>query len=98
MFSEAFQIYGRDRNYPSLFKRSGSTISLIKQHQSESCKLKGPNINIQSKPVESSDVLLFEKALMRDKDYRFAGVIDDLVPNKSGSYYIRPSDFGGDIL
>ena len=86
----AFQIHGRTNNYPLIFNRNGSTVSLKSQHTD---KVKTPKIiaeKVKPKLTEfSTDTTLLEKVLLNKKNFKKAILIDNLVPNEPGLYCIR---------
>jgi len=86
-----FQIHGRTKNYPALFNRNGSTVSLI--GQSNEIKIVPKVINEKDKPKEvTRDSSSTEKVLMNSINFKPAGTIDDSVPNEPGLYCIRITD------
>ncbi len=90
---DAFQIHGRTRNYPKIFNRNGSIVSLIGQTNvkvvSSHAKEEKPR---QKLTAISKDPLLLEKVLINEKNFKRADLIDDLVPDHPGMYCIRISD------
>lgn len=88
-----FQIHGRTKNYPQIFNRNGSTVSLIGQaniklatHRQQTNKQKSKLTDILT------DTALIEKVLMNENDFKSAAIIDNLVPDDSGLYCIRIKD------
>lgn len=90
----AFQIYGRTRKYPNIFKRNGSTVSLIGGSTSNSSSPRTEQTKrvIKSTQVSSVDSSLLLKILMNEKNFKSAGTIDNLVSHSSGLYCIRIND------
>ncbi len=91
---QAFQVYGRTRNYPSIFDRDGSTIFLVGEayRKVATPKLKSakqPKLVVQN---SISDVNSLIKNLMNEANFKSTNEIDCLVPNASGLYCIRISD------
>jgi hypothetical protein len=92
---EPFQIHGRTKNYPQLFIRNGSTVSL---HGQPNIKVAIP-LNQNAKPTiepkrkkKSIDYSQLETVLMNEKSFKIASIIDNLVPNNPGFYCIRIDD------
>ncbi|MBZ0247438.1 MAG: winged helix-turn-helix domain-containing protein [Cyclobacteriaceae bacterium] len=86
----AFQIHGRTRNYPHLFDRDGSLVSLKSNTRIEKVK---HQINRKARiNTLGADQTLLVKDLMNDKNFRPAGSIDSLVPDDPGLYCIRISN------
>ena len=86
----AFQIHGRTRNYPQLFDRDSSWVSLKGELNSPS-KLtnKGNENQLASTPIYSNvESNLFER-LMNESNYKPVAGIDSLVPHNPGIYCIR---------
>lgn len=87
---DPFQIHGRTKNYPSIFNRNGSTVSLKGQSNDKAFT---PKAEIEEKKTSigaiSKDVLLLEKVLMNEKNFKSASIIDDLVPDDAGLYCLR---------
>ncbi len=90
-----FQIHGRTRNYPTLFSRSGSTVSLVKWGDSPpvtstQAPLAASSPAVPQTPTASvSEVAELEKALLNPDAFRLAGTIDNDVPRGPGLYAIR---------
>lgn len=87
---QAFQIHGRTRNYPHLFERDGSMVSL-------KSKVGNEHVIAVTKPTPKiTKVLanhgLLVSVLMNEKNFKPASIIDDLVPDKPGLYCIRVSN------
>lgn len=87
---QAFQVHGRTRKYSRIFERNGSTVSLIGKSNS---KLSAPEKRIIKKAKSKktkieADIALFEKALMKEINFKSAAIIDDLVPDVTGFYCI----------
>ena len=91
---QAFQIHGRTRNYPNIFDRDGSTVSLIGQTKSnvKPTKTETPKQITKAAQISSVDTDLLEKILMNEKNFKSAGSIDNLVPHNSELYCIRITD------
>ena len=90
---DPFQIHGRTKNYPNIFNRSGSTISLNGQPNLKVSRTK--KTTIKQKPILtelSTEIALLEKKLMNEKNFKSAEIIDPLVPDSSGLYCIRIKD------
>jgi len=85
----AFQIHGRTRNYPKIFVRAGSIVSLSDKFGTSILSYK----NYKKKPKKPSSIIsdsfLIEKNLMDAKNYKNALEVDKLVPNKPGVYCIQ---------
>lgn len=85
-----FQIHGRTRNYPNLFDRNGSTVSLIGKSNSKVVTPKNSTAKVKPKLTETAtDITLLEKVLMNEKNFKDASIIDNLIPNSPGLYCIR---------
>ncbi|MCE1271431.1 MAG: hypothetical protein LWW88_07695 [Acinetobacter sp.] len=91
---QAFQIHGRTKNYPNIFERAGSTVSLIGQTKIkiEPSKKEIPKQVIKATQISSADTDLLEKILMNEKNFKSADSIDNLVPHQAGLYCIRIKD------
>lgn len=90
---DAFQIHGRTRNYPKLFNRNGSMVSLIGQSNVKVISSQTKEEKPRQKLTEiSKDTVLLEKVLINEKNFKKAGSIDNLVPDQPGMYCIRISD------
>lgn len=88
-----YQIYGRAKNYPTLFHRKGSTISLIGGGTiKEVALLEKPKRPIRANKIPTKDIVLLEKVLMNEQNFKPAEDIDKLVPNSPGLYCIRIKD------
>ncbi len=91
---QPFQIHGRTRNYPQLFNRNGSTVSLIGQ---KNIKVSSPIIQTEKPKTKitevSKNLVLLEKVLMNEKNFKNASDIDNLVPSNSGLYCIRIKNY-----
>ena len=90
----AFQIHGRTRNYANIFNRDGSTVSLSGQKLSKSVPVKTSKQKpiIKVTQVSTADTSLLEKMLMNEKNFKSAGIIDNLVSHNPGLYCIRIAD------
>ena len=68
---DPFQIHGRTKNYPNIFNRSGSTISLNGQPNLKVSRTK--KTTIKQKPILtelSTEIALLEKKLMNEKNLK----------------------------
>ncbi len=90
-----YQILGRAKNYPLLFDRNGSTISLVGSitKKRSVVKFEKPKPEIKAKVltdktfVNSSSI---DQSLMNENQFKIAGIIDSMVPVRScGLYCIR---------
>lgn len=91
---QAFQVYGRIRNYPSIFDREGSTVFLVGQANK---KVATPKLKSAKQPKQVaqnliSDVNPLIKNLMNEANFKSINEIDSLVPDASGLYCIRITD------
>lgn len=88
----AFQIHGRTRNYGHLFERNGSLVSLKNGDKGSAAPVKHdpdrPKPSTLIKKEEMSEELVL-KVLMNEKNFKPAGTIDPLVPERPGLYCIR---------
>jgi hypothetical protein len=91
---QAFQIYGRTRNYPSIFDRDGSTVFLVGQDNKKVAISKLKPTKQPKKVVQNSicDVNSLEKTLMKEANFKSINEIDFFVPDASGIYCIRITD------
>ncbi|WP_309080716.1 GIY-YIG nuclease family protein [Zhihengliuella sp.] len=92
-----FQIHGRTKNYPRLFSRSGSTVSLcawgddaafLCSHATQPDREVGGPITV-SAVERPAAVGRLESLLLEERAFRPAGSIDPEVPNEPGLYAIR---------
>jgi len=91
---QAFQVYGRIRNYPSIFDRDGSTVFLVGQANK---KVATPKLKSHKQPKQVaqnsiSDVNSLIKNLINEANFRSINEIDSLVRDASGLYCIRITD------
>lgn len=88
----AFQIHGRTRNYDHLFERNGSLVSLKNGDKGSAAPVKHdpvrPKPSTLNKKEEMSEELVL-KVLMNEKNFKPAGAIDPLVPERPVLYCIR---------
>ncbi len=86
-----FQIAGRTKNYPELFNRNGSTVSLKKTASSSSFPGANDNTAKPLKRVESGPINqeLVEKMLMNEKNFQTVPAAERRIPGESGLYCIR---------
>lgn len=90
---DPFQIHGRTKNYPNIFNRIGSTVSLNGQPSIKVRTPKKSTIKQKPKLTElSTDISLLEKVLMNEENFKSAAIIDNLVPDSCGLYCIRIKD------
>jgi hypothetical protein len=90
---DPFQIHGRTRNYPKIFNRNGSMVSLVGQSNVKAIFSQTKEEKPRHKLTEiSKDIALLEKVLINEKNFKGAGSIDDLVPDQPGMYFIRIND------
>lgn len=91
----AFQIHGRTKNYPQLFIRNGSMISLVGNSKTNPTKTKPPifkkqlTAEVKQKSLNQFDHSVYEKSLLNEKVFKGAGTIDNDVPHCCGLYCIR---------
>jgi len=87
----AYQIHGRTKNYPHLFDKDGSTVSLKSKTGIRSVV---QQLKIDKPTVSEAlrDFKLMTKVLMNEKNFKSAAVIDNSVPDLPGFYCIRISD------
>lgn len=89
---DPFQINGRTNNYPQIFSRSGSSVSLVGKSHIKTPKTI-PQIKVKAKLTNiSNNTELLEKVLMNVTNFKSAGIIDNLVPDEPGLYCIRIKD------
>lgn len=81
-----FQIHGRTRKYPHMFNRNGSTVFLAGYAGKAMTKSQKPAQKIKDVKMKPE---LLEKILMNEKNYKLAGIIDDVVPDTPGLYCFR---------
>ncbi len=90
---QPFQIHGRTRNYPDLFNRNGSTVSLKVE---QITKVPRPVPIKVEMPITHNKIQVnvdhLEKHLMDEKSFKSAAIIDNLVPHIPGLYCIRIND------
>lgn len=87
---QSFQIHGRTKNYPHLFVRSGSMVSLVSDVQLANLKARLKDLEQIPKATEKVfESTLAVKVLMNEKNFKPASEIDRLVPNQPGMYCIR---------
>lgn len=88
-----YQIHGRTKNYPGLFKKDGSIVSLNEQYNFKAKSHKEATFISISQPKKISEIsdnsTLIEKVLLNEKNYKSANSIDSIVPNEPGLYCIR---------
>jgi hypothetical protein len=88
----AYQIHGRTKNYPHLFERNGSIVSLKDQSVKSDLEIikkkTGKSLKKTSGQEKFSDELT-EKILMNENNFKNADIIDDFVPDIPGLYCIR---------
>ncbi|SDN11506.1 hypothetical protein SAMN05421813_1437 [Daejeonella rubra] len=90
---DPFQIHGRTKNYPNIFNRNDSTVSLNGQSNVKVGTPKEPTTKQKPKLTELSiDIALLEKVLMNEINFKSAATIDNLVPENPGLYCIRIKD------
>lgn len=90
---DPFQIHGRTKNYPNIFNRNGSTVSLNGQPNIKVNTPKEPTIKHKPKLAElSTDIALLEKVLMNEENFKSAASCDNLVSDNPGLYCIRIKD------
>ena len=92
---EAFQIHGRTRNYPHLFDRNGSMVSLKDSAFKSDLEIirekTGKPLQKVTEQKNFSNELI-EKILMNEKNFKNADRIDNSVPDVPGLYCIRIKD------
>ena len=89
---EAFQIHGRTRNYPDLFERDRSLVSLKGKMEIPDDKSTEPSNKInREKSVEDTnyDIENIDKTLLDESKFKDVIGIDSLVPENPGLYCIR---------
>lgn len=86
----AFQIHGRTKNYPHLFNRNGSTVSL-KGQPSINITVKNVKKTVSKKPTPPTkkEAMPDEKLLMNERKFKSASSIDSIVPHDPGIYCVR---------
>lgn len=91
---EAFQIHGRTRNYPNIFNRDGSNVSLSVQWTTKVIANKSEKSKqiIKATQVLTDNTSPLENILLNEKNFKSASCIDNLVPHNAGLYCIRISD------
>ncbi|MEQ9220239.1 MAG: HTH domain-containing protein [Cyclobacteriaceae bacterium] len=82
-----YQIHGRVKNYPHLFDKQGSVISLKSK-----TGIKPVSISSKRKLVSGERSDRKPELLMHEKNFKSASQIDELVPIDPGIYAIRISD------
>lgn len=87
-----FQIHGRTKNYPNLFMRNGSTVSLRGHMIPESSTSENKEEEVRIQLISEQKSITIEKELMNEKSFKSAAIIDDIVPDVRGLYCIRISD------
>ncbi len=99
----AFQVHGRTKNYPQLFRRDGSTVSLNDESETKEVQIKKKN----AKPEPDSsntgnDFELTETALMNESNFIGADIVNGIILSDPGLYSIRikepkvlPAEFSG---
>ncbi len=86
----AYQIHGRTRNYPHLFKRDGILVALINQPLTKSkIKVSGKKPIKIIRSDNKISIKSVEKELMVAKRFKKAGIIDSIVPTYPGLYCLR---------
>lgn len=88
-----YQIHGRTKNYPQLFNRRSTLVSL--NVQPITIVAKPIKVAVTSKPMlteKPQDPSLLEKVLMDEANFKSAAVIDNIVPHSPGIYCIRIKD------
>lgn len=91
----SFQIHGRTKNYPWLFIKDKSTVSLVDNN-----KISSPNpekkiqakMKLIAKSKNDFDLEKAESELIDESNFKSAQTIDNLVPNSPGIYCIRIND------
>lgn len=91
----AFQIHGRTKNYPNIFNRNGSIVSLNEKNKIKVLNLKQKVEKSIDKIASHSriDLSVLEKELMDEKNFKRASTIDNFVPHNSGLYCMRINNF-----
>lgn len=82
-----FQIYGRARAYPALFNVSGSVVALRDKSQIQVTEKK-----VITPPAEQRsyiDTSTIEHVLLKEKNFKQASEIDEIVPDRPGIYCIK---------
>lgn len=88
----AFQIHGRTRNYPNLFKRNKSLVSLKGEMEMTQNKTINHSIKTNNDKFaedKNIDIERIDKTLMDESKFSIAKDIDEVVPIKPGLYCIR---------
>ena len=83
-----YQIYGRARKYSKLFSVNGSVVELrdkSKIHVSEKKKVIIPPV-VQRSFIDTSTI---EHILLKEKNFKAASEIDEIVPDRPGIYCIK---------
>ena len=88
-----FQIHGRTKNYPQLFSRKGSLVSLVNPLFKKSKEiLTSSKAANKPLPVIKMPKIPVEKQLLNNSLFRKASEIDLFVPSMPGLYCIRIND------
>lgn len=85
------QIGARVKNYPNLFNKEGSFISLKSKTGVQKVKVPIQKSKTTLSAI-SSNTSLAVKVLMNEKNFKQASTIDNLVPDQPGLYCIRIID------
>jgi hypothetical protein len=87
------QIGARVKNYPHLFIKTDSLISLKSKTRIKVIMTPTlPTSNIKLEQIVNQDIELLCKVLMNEKNFKSAKDIDNLVPDEPGLYCIRIND------
>ena len=88
----AFQIHGRTRNYPNLFERNKSLVSLKGEMEMTQTKTINTSIKTNNDKFaedKNIDIERIERTLLDESKFSIAKDIDEVVPIKPGLYCIR---------
>lgn len=82
------QIGARVKNYPHLFNKEGSVISLKSRRGISNSQASIPEKKLVS-TSQNLDATLAQKVLMNEKNFKSAGTIDNQLPDQPGLYCLR---------
>jgi len=88
----SYQIHGRAKNYPLIFKMEGSRVSLREHLKSRDQVVLSDNKLIPKKVIDDKEVGLIVKVLLNEKNFKATKVIDKIVPDEPGLYCVRITD------
>lgn len=85
----SYQIHGRVKNYPMVFHLEGSRVSLKDQSKSRDQFGLGDKQLTPIKAIDYKELVLIEKILINEKNFKSARGIDRTVPDEPGAYCVR---------